>query len=110
MREWRLFVDDERVGPQLKEWDFAPNYEQAIKLIETNGIPIDMSLDYNIWTGLIQGDEFVEWLGLYIQKGNSLPTGFKYSIHSTSAYGRELMHLAMRRITGKEAVYLKQWW
>ncbi len=110
MSEWRLFVDDERVGPQDIKWTFAPNYEKATKLIENLGIPVDMSLDHDIWTGLMQGGEFVEWLEQQIKNGKSLPHDFEYSIHSSNRQGSAFMQEVMKRITNKEAKHLKQWW
>lgn len=108
--EWRLFVDDDRVGPQDKHWRFATNFETAISLIEKNGIPIDISLDHDIWTGAIQGVDFVLWFEEYVNNGNKLPEGFEYSIHSTNQSGSAEMQVVMARLTGKEPKYLKQWW
>ena len=109
MAEWRLFVDDERVGPQ-GQWTFAPTYEKAIYFIENFGMPVDMSLDHDMWTSVLQGLGFVEWLEMYIDQGHPLPLDFKYSIHSSNAGGREAMHEVMKRITGKEAAHLRVWW
>ena len=129
MPKWKLFVDDERVGPQgpcLKdengefiktkdgkychEWTDAPNYEEAIELIKSNGIPVDMSLDHDIWTGVMQGDEFVEWLEMYVNQGHPLPKDFEYSIHSSNESGAKNMHTIMQRFVGKPATYMTQWW
>lgn len=120
MAEWKLFVDDERVGPG-HGWTFAPHYGKALELIENFGLPVDMTLDCDIWTGPhrlidgisygpMQGDEFVLWLEEYVKNWKSLPKDFEYSIHSSNDAGREFMHEAMKRITGKEAKHLKVWW
>jgi len=107
---WKLFVDDERVGPQSRDWTFAANYETAIKLIEKNGMPEEMSLDHDIWTGLIQGTGFTSWLVSYVKKGNALPDSFKYSIHSSNEEGAAAMIDVMTFLSNKAPTHIREWW
>jgi len=120
MAEWKLFVDDDRIEPS-HGWTFAPHYDKAIELINNFGLPIDMSLDHDIWIGPgrlidgveyapMHGGEFVLWLEEYVKTGHQLPQSFKYSIHSSNEGGRDFMHDVMKRITGQEATHLKVWW
>ncbi len=102
---WKLFIDDERVGPQHKDWEFAPNYEEAIKMISVLGMPDEISLDHDIWTGRIQGTEFCEWL-----KTQKLPSNFSYRIHSSNKVGAKNMETILTKITGKPPKSKEQWW
>ena len=102
---WKLFVDDERVGPQSKDWTFAATYEEALILIKEKGMPIEMSLDHDIWTGLIQGSNFVLLL-----KNKVFPDGFEYSIHSSNEEMARYMKTEMEIMTGKKPKHMKQWW
>ncbi len=93
---WKLFVDDDRVGPQSSKWGFAANYETATEMIQARGVPFEISLDHDIWTGLIQGTEFCEWL-----VKQTLPADFSYYIHSSNEDGASKMEEILFKATGK---------
>ncbi len=103
---WKLFVDDDRVGPQHEPgWVFAPNYEKALELIAEKGLPDEVSLDHDIWTGCWQGDDFCAWL-----VRQDLPTEFEYRVHSSNKEGAENMIAILSARTGKLPRTTRQWW
>lgn len=109
-KTWKLFVDDERVGPQHDDWDVVQTYESAIQLIREKGLPIEMSLDHDIWIGRIQGSDFVWWLKGFIDSGHNPDENFSYSIHSSNKDGLEYMKEVLVYVIGKEPKHLTQWW
>lgn len=84
---WKLFIDDERY-PVQDDWIIARSSQQAIILC-AKGLPTEISFDHDLG-----GDDtsmlFLTWLvDALIEGTHSIPTDFKYSVHSQNPVGAE---------------------
>ncbi|MCK5293879.1 MAG: hypothetical protein KAJ49_04455 [Arcobacteraceae bacterium] len=90
----RLYLDDLRVP--IEPYDFiARSYEEAIKIIEENGVPYFISFDHDLGVDennqlVKSGYDFAKWLiendyhGIY-----KMPVDFNYQVHSQNPVGRK---------------------
>ena len=87
----KLFIDDMRRPPDTT-WELVRTVADAIEFISINGCPNIISFDYCLENGLTTMP-FVEYLIAEDKKTNGqfFPADFKYFIHSSSIYGRELI-------------------
>lgn len=98
MSKYNLFIDDLRM-PQFAEcihsgvdpklnWVIARSSEEAIKIVESRGMPARMALDHDL--GKVGGEldtvpKFLYWLAYHYWNGSEpIPA---YTIHSANSVG-----------------------
>ena len=90
----RLYLDDLRV-PTMPYDFIARSYEEAIKIIELNGVPNFISFDHDLGVDkdnqlVKSGYDFAKWLiendynGIY-----KISVYFGYEVHSQNPVGRK---------------------
>lgn len=104
-----LFLDDERmpgdvtwlliggVGSWGADWHIVRSMEEAIKWVEENGFPDVISFDHDLgaehyamdYSNKKTGYDFAKWLVDYDMSTNSMPPGFKFTVHSKNPIGAE---------------------
>ena len=82
---WKLFLDDERF-PVSEDFIIARNYDEAVNLIEKNGIPIFISFDHDLGKSKT-GYDFCKYLIDYCIDNNVKMC--EYYVHSQNPVGRE---------------------
>lgn len=83
---YSLFLDDER-DPVDSKMIIARSTKEAIHIIETMGMPIEMCLDHDLG-GMDTTMDFLQWLCVKILDDElEFPPGFFYSIHSQNPIG-----------------------
>lgn len=93
MNTTKLYIDDIRT-PKSNDFIIVRNFQEAIKYIETNGIPSYISFDHDLGVDennflLPTGYDFAKWLvemdldGIY-----KFPENFQYNVHSANPVGR----------------------
>lgn len=83
---YKLFIDDERF-PITDDWVIVRTSEEAINYVMANGFPIEISFDHDLGgddTSMIFVHALVEEI---IQENLTIPSGFKYSVHSQNPIG-----------------------
>lgn len=87
---WKLFIDDER-NPVTDDWVIARSSEEAIYLVEAEGMPNEIAFDHDLGfddTSM----KFLNWLTEQLIEGRlQIPTSFKYSIHSMNPVGARMI-------------------
>mgnify|MGYP000875156311 CR=1 FL=1 len=100
---WKLFLDDERdlayIGEEGHlEWRVARSVEEAKKLVEKLGMPVEMSLDHDL--GVVNGEcsttmEFLKWLQEWWD-ANKRPRVPDFQAHSANPVGVQNIRSFMR--------------
>lgn len=98
---YKLFIDDERIPYVPEEWNIARTSQEAIELVQTKGMPTEMSLDHDLGMicSLKEGEEntsfevedtvmtFLKWLAFTFWKGKEpIP---EYAVHSANIVGKK---------------------
>ena len=81
-----LFLDDER-EPSFTGAVVVRNYETAISLIQSRGIPEFLCLDHDLGEEKT-GYDFVKWLCQYADDNHLDIRDMKYDVHSQNPIGR----------------------
>ncbi|MFP6560782.1 cyclic-phosphate processing receiver domain-containing protein [Paraburkholderia sp. B3] len=87
--QYRLFIDDLR-DPTSPDWVVARDSATAIKLLETQGCPVEISFDHDLG-----GDDTAiavvkRLIDLDLDAGGSyIPNDFHFTVHSANPVGRE---------------------
>lgn len=85
MSDWKLFIDDER-NPPDDSWSVCRTNEEAVALIERDGMPRLVSFDHDLGrddTGPRTTMELVVWMSIY--HFNEGPP--QYTVHSANPVG-----------------------
>lgn len=120
-----LFIDDERmpgdvtwiliggVGSWGASWHIVRSVNEAIEWVKKNGFPDVISFDHDLaeehyagdFSGQNTGYDFAKWLVDYDMDTNTMPTNFKFTVHSMNPTGAEnikrLMENYMRHKANK---------
>lgn len=91
----KIYLDDERIPP--KDWVLVKTVPELIKLMSSEEIIEQLSLDHDLGEDQLTGYDFLKWLEeqVYLKKVTHLPT---INIHSANPTGRINMALALRSI------------
>ena len=90
---WKLYLDDKR-SPLEQGFIIARNNNEAIKLVQENGMPIHVAFDY-LLEDESTTDYFAYWIHQQVKKGNLLPEGFTYSVHTAFLEGKQIIQKYM---------------
>lgn len=111
-----LFLDDLRnpedvtwmnIGANV-DWEIVRSMDEAVKWVKRNGFPDVISFDHDLGIEQYRGDysrensgyDFAKWLVEYDMDTNSMPAGFRFTVHSKNPTGakniRELLHNYIR--------------
>lgn len=87
---YNLFLDDEREPIPDRSWVIVRNYEQAIAIVQSHGIPTFISFDHDLGTGKT-GYDFAKYLVEYDldRYGKGFPEGFDFTVHSANPIGKQ---------------------
>lgn len=84
----KLFIDDVRNSPDTT-WTIARSSNEAIILVEANGVPDVISFDHDLGeddTSMI----FINWfIENVLDKKLHIPHNFSFIVHSANPVGRE---------------------
>ena len=101
---WNLFIDDERMPLDVtwgsvqeqaayrdNEWFIARNWEDALNLIRSFGIPSLISFDHDLGEdSKYNGYQILQKIAAMILDGEyKLPHGFQFMVHSKNPVGAE---------------------
>ncbi|MEM5316526.1 cyclic-phosphate processing receiver domain-containing protein [Paraburkholderia sp. JHI869] len=94
---YRLFIDDLR-EPTSPDWIVARDSASAIKLLETQGCPVEISFDHDLGgddTAMPVAKRMIQ-LDLDA-RGTYIPPDFHFIVHSANPIGRENIHELLAR-------------
>lgn len=95
--DYKLFIDDLRF-PTTPDWFVARNSFEAINALYLYGCPTEIAFDHDLG-GQDTSMVFVKKFANMLLDGEiSLPTGFKYSIHSANPVGARNIHSFMEQL------------
>ncbi len=81
----KLFLDDIRQPPD-DTWTVARSYEEGMSLVQQYGFPAEVSFDHDLGTGPT-GMNFAHYLIALDLDDNTMPSNFKYTVHSANPIG-----------------------
>jgi hypothetical protein len=89
---WNLFLDDIR-NPVDGDWIVARSVAEAMELINSNGLPVAMSLDHDLGDHVPTGKDFLNDLVEIAQdsKTTSELSRVQMTVHSANPVGRANM-------------------
>jgi len=102
-----LFLDDERMPRDVKwlliggvgswgaDWQIVRSFNEAKEWVLKNGFPDVISFDHDLGDAHYYGDysdgntgmDFAKWLVEYDMDTNTMPTDFKFTVHSMNPQG-----------------------
>lgn len=86
MKDWKLFIDDER-DPVGDDWLTVRNSDGAILAVMAFGMPNEIAFDHDLG-GDDTSIKFIHWLMNQVMDGvYDFPDGFTYSVHSQNPVG-----------------------
>ena len=86
MHSYKLFIDDER-QPVAAGWVIARTSKEAIHIIRTFGLPIEIAFDYDLG-GDDTTKKVLQWLFTFVEHENLVfDENFRYSVHSQNPVG-----------------------
>jgi hypothetical protein len=90
-KAYKMFIDDERSPPTAteKSWVVVRDYNAFIEAIEKYGCPMFISFDHDLTDNSPTGYDIAHWLVEKDMdtKGNFLPKGFDFYVHSQNPIG-----------------------
>ena len=88
--KYSMFLDDERFPPEdARCWVLARSSSEAIRLVETYGLPDYISFDHDLG-GEDTSRVFVKWLMNKVIDGKiRIPPEFGFYVHSQNPVGRD---------------------
>lgn len=99
---YRMFIDDERFPPNDgKEWAIVRSSDEAIKYVQTHGVPEFVSYDHDLGAD----DTSMKFIGWMIdQYLDQSITDFpvKYAIHSQNPVGARNIETLLRGFISSE--------
>lgn len=97
MKDWKLFIDDERM-PTQSDFIIARNSYDAIWMIENYGLPTEIAFDHDLG-GQDTAMRLVAFLEeLVYNKEVELPEFFTFSVHSQNPVGKRNIITAMMKL------------
>lgn len=85
---YKLFLDDVR-NPPDNSWILARSYEDAVRLVNTHGIPNTVSFDHDLGDNVPTGKDFANFLIDLDLDSNIMPKDFTFFVHSANPCGAE---------------------
>ena len=86
----KMWLDDIRIPP-TSEWVWAKTYENAVSLIEKNGLPEHISFDHDLGDSEAKtGYDLAKWIVNADLDGKiDIPMTWTYALHTANPVGRE---------------------
>jgi len=99
MKNWKLFIDDER-SPVSNDWVIARSSTNAIMAVCSWGMPVEIAFDHDLG-GDDTSIKFIHWLMEKVLDGDlTIPEGFTYSVHSQNPIGAANIKSKMDALIG----------